>query len=275
MSGSAAHRRIASRWLPAVLVLGALGAPLVAPCDYARQYREFPNAAPSRQFALGTDELGRDRLSRLLYGSRTSLLLAPAAALASVAAAALAGTAAALGGGVSRTLILGAADVTLSLPWLFLLLTVRALLPLDVTPAASVAITFAILGVVGWAGPARVVRRALGEILGSDYLRAARSRGVGGLSLLHHHVLPNLAPVLAAQFFTSLPVFILAEANLGMLGLGIAEPLPSWGSLLGELETQVSGWSELWTHAWLLAPLATLVATLAALGVWSRKEFEG
>ena len=261
------------RYLPALLLALALGAPWLAPCDYARQYRDEPNAEPSRRFLLGTDELGRDRLSRLLYGSRTSLLLAPAAAAASVVVAALAGVAAALGRAPVRLLILGAADLTLSLPWLFLLLTVRALLPLDVSASASVAITFAILGLVGWAGPARVVRRAMSDILESDWLRAARSRGVSGGALLRHHILPNLAPVLSAQFRTTIPVFVLAEANLGMLGLGIAEPLPSWGSLLRELETQVSPLSELTTRLWLLAPLLTLLVTLAALYAWSRKEY--
>ncbi len=111
-------------------------------------------ATPSRRFPLGTDALGRDRLARLVYGTRLSLLLAPAAALLSCIAAALLGGLAGLGGGFVERAILAAADLFLSLPWLFLLLIARACLPLNVPAAVSVSITFALLGPLGWAGPA-------------------------------------------------------------------------------------------------------------------------
>src|SRR5277367_6787680 len=94
---------------------------VIAPASYAHQFREEPSAAPSRQHLLGTDDLGRDRFSRLLYGTRVSLLLAPAAALLSCVGAAVLGGAAGLAGGLLETVILGAADLFLSLPWLFLL----------------------------------------------------------------------------------------------------------------------------------------------------------
>ncbi len=257
----------------AAVFLSALGAPLLAPSSYARQFRDSPNAAPSRTFRLGTDELGRDRLSRLLYGSRTSLLLAPAAAALAVAVATAAGGAAALARGVPEMAFLGAFDLTMSLPWMFLLLTVRALLPLDVSPAASVCLTFALLGILGWAGPARVIRTAAREILSADYVLAALSRGLPRTRVLLVHVLPNLKPVLSAQFWTSIPVFILAEANLGMLGLGVAEPLPSWGSLLRDLEGQVTGSANLLAHCWLLAPVALLLMTVLAVHVLFGPEY--
>src|SRR5277367_3254574 len=102
---------------------------VIAPASYAHQFREEPSAAPSRQHLLGTDDLGRDRFSRLLYGTRVSLLLAPAAALlASLLAGLIGGTAGFMGGWTERC-VMAATDLFLSLPWLFLLITVRAALP--------------------------------------------------------------------------------------------------------------------------------------------------
>lgn len=259
-------RRLAAALLTLVAA-SALLADVVAPWPYEKQFREEPNAPPSRQFPLGTDDLGRDRLSRLIYGTRTSLFLAPAAALLTIAGALLAGSLAAIGGRAVDTMLNATMDLFLSLPWLFLLLTVRSLLPLDVAPAVSVLITFGLLGLLGWAGPARVVRSLMRQVLQSDYVLAARSRGVSRFGILRRHVVPNLRPVLAAQFWTAVPLFILAEANLGLLGLGVTEPLPSWGSLLRDLEGQVAGWSSPMQQLWLLAPVALLLAVVLGVRV--------
>lgn len=228
-------RRICQVCVAAVVLL-ALGADLWVPASYEVQFRESPLAEPSSEFPLGTDALGRDRLSRLAYGTRVSLLLAPAAALLTTLLAALLGGLAGFHGGVPARIVLASADLFLSLPWLFLLLAIRALLPLDVTPAVSVATTFAILGVLGWAGPGRLVYATARQIAGSDTVQQALATGATQARTLWVHLLPNLKPVLRAQFWAAIPLFILSEANLGILGLGIAEPLPSWGSLLRELE---------------------------------------
>ena len=142
-------------------VCAAVGANWIAPAPYEKQFRDFPNARPNGQFPLGTDELGRDRLSRLLYGTRLSLLLAPAAALLATLIAALAGISAGMIGGRVEQLILSAVDLVASLPWLFLLIAVRAVLPLNVSAYTSVAVTFLLLGALGWAGAARVIRSAV------------------------------------------------------------------------------------------------------------------
>jgi len=234
-------------------------AEFVAPAPYAHQFRDVPNAAPSRQHLLGTDDLGRDRLSRLLYGTRVSLFLAPAAALlSSLLAVLIGGTAGFVGGWVERC-VMAAADLFLSLPWLFLLITVRALLPLNVSPFTSVVITFALLGCLGWAGAARVICADARTLCSSDFVLLARASGNGGFRLLWRHILPNLKPVLYAQFWISIPVFILTEANLGILGLGVAEPLPSWGSLLRELET----FSAFSAQPWQFVPLILLVVVVS------------
>jgi peptide/nickel transport system permease protein len=222
------------------IFLLTLFAGFLSPASYDTQFREVPNAAPSRAHLLGTDELGRDLLARLLYGSRVSLLLAPAAAFLSTVIAALIGGVAGYLGGWWERLALAATDLSLSLPWFFLLVTLRALLPLNVAALTSIVITFMLLGVLGWASAARVLCAGARNLRNADFLLQARACGCRKVRLLFRHVLPNLRPVLVAQFLISIPVFILGEANLGMLGLGVAEPLPSWGSLLRTLENYQS-----------------------------------
>ncbi|MGB8261058.1 MAG: ABC transporter permease subunit, partial [Terracidiphilus sp.] len=178
--------------------------------------------------------------------------------LLSTLLAALIGGAAGFAGGWVRSAVMAATDLFLSLPWLFLLIAVRALLPLNVEPLVSVAITFSLLACLGWAAAARVVCAGAAALLESDAILLARATGSGGLRLLWRHLVPNLRPILAAQFWISVPVFILAEANLGVLGLGVAEPLPSWGSLLRELES----FSAFGAQPWLFAPLVLLVLTV-------------
>src|SRR6266704_7187702 len=124
-------QKLAASALVAIFVLMVL-ATFLLPAHYARQFRDVPNAGPSAAHLLGTDALGRDSLSRLLYGTRVSLLLAPAAALLSTLIAAFLGSAAGFLGGWFERIILAVTDLSLALPWLFLLLTVRAMLPLDV-----------------------------------------------------------------------------------------------------------------------------------------------
>jgi len=234
-------------------------ADVIAPASYTHQFRAEPDAAPSRQHLLGTDDLGRDRFSRLLYGTRVSLLLAPAAALLSSLLAALIGGTAGFRGGRVEKIVMSGTDLFLSLPWLFLLITVRALMPLNVSPIVSAAITFLLLGCLGWAAAARVVCADARSLRNSDFILLARSSGSSGLRLLWRHMVPNLLPVLLAQFWISVPAFILTEANLGMLGLGVAEPLPSWGSLLREMQSYPS----LAGNPWRFIPLLLFIVLVS------------
>jgi len=252
-------RRVACAVL--LLVVGvSLAANWLAPAGYAKQYREATDAAPSRQHWLGTDEIGRDRFARVLYGTRISLLLAPAAALLSTLLAAVIGGLAGYLGGIWTRAAMAVTDLFLSLPWLFLLITVRALMPLNVPPMISVLVTFGMLGLLGWTSAARVLCTTAGSLRGSEFVQQARASGIHGARLFWVHVLPNLKPVLYAQFWISIPVFILSEANLGILGLGVAEPMPSWGSLLKELEGLVSVGEE----PWKFVPLILLVMVVTS-----------
>ena len=262
------------RWVACavlVLVVGvSLAANWLAPAGYARQYREATDAPPSHQHWLGTDEIGRDRFARVLYGTRISLLLAPAAALVTTLMAALVGGLAGyLGGGWARS-AMAVTDLFLSLPWLFLLITVRALMPLNVSPMFSILVTFLMLGLLGWTSAARVLCSTAGSLRNSDFLQQARAAGIRGGRLFWVHVLPNLKPVLYAQFWISIPVFILSEANLGILGLGVAEPMPSWGSLLKELEGLVSVGEE----PWKFVPLVLLIVVVTSFQLVLSKQEE-
>ena len=261
-------RRLACAVLLLVLAV-SLAASWIAPGGYAKQDREAAGAPPSREHWLGTDEIGRDRFARVLYGTRISLLLAPAAALVSTLLAAFIGGLAGYLGGVWARAAMAVTDLFLSLPWLFLLITVRATLPLDVSPTFSVLVTFLLLGLLGWTAAARVLCASAGSLRSSDFVRQARAAGVSSARLFWIHVLPNLKPVLYAQFWISIPAFILSEANLGILGLGVTEPLPSWGSLLRELEGLVSVGAE----PWKFVPLVLLVIVVTSFQlVLSRQD---
>src|SRR5690349_413898 len=263
-----------ARWISLALLIVICGASLlanqIAPASYAAQFRDLPDSAPSAKHWLGTDSLGRDRFSRLLYGTRVSLLLAPAAALLSTLLAILVGGAAGFLGGAWERVALWTTDLFLSLPWIFLLIAVRAVMPLNVSPEVSIVITFSLLGILGWAPAARVLCANARSLRHSDFVLQARASGLKTSRVLAVHIVPNLAPVLLAQFWISIPVFILAEANLGILGLGVAEPLPSWGSLLRELENFANFSGEYWK----LVPLGLLVLTVTSFQLVLSREGE-
>lgn len=263
--------RLIAAALLCLVATASLGAGLWAPASYEQQFRDSPNHPPSSQFLLGTDELGRDRLSRLLYGSRVSLLLAPAAALVSTLIALCLGLAAGHFGGWIDNAILEATDLFCSVPWLFLLLAVRAMLPLNVQPMTSVAITFALLGFLGWASGVRVVRAAVVQAGESDYVLQALSCGCRPRRILFVHLAAAIVPVLSAQYWLAVPQFLLAEANLGILGLGVTEPLPSWGNMLAELQNVPA----VLEAPWRLAPALLLLLVLGSFQlVLARKEVQ-
>ena len=257
-------RRILQR-LAIGLLLGvalcALLAPAIAPYDYSRQFRESPNAPASHRFPMGTDDLGRDRFSRLLYATRISILLAPAAALVSVLLALLISSIAAARARFADHALSGFTTLCLSLPWIFLFITLRAILPLNTSPIASILVTFGLMGIAGWAWPARLFTASIRQMLQSGWLLQARAAGISRSRIALVHAWPHLRAIAIAQFRILVPAYILSEASLGLLGLGVAEPLPSWGNLLAELQHP----SRVHDNPWILAPLALLMLVMIAL----------
>ncbi len=261
-----------SKLIAIVLMLMVFAAAMLAgwlaPAGFEQQFRAHPNESPSSRFLLGTDELGRDRLARLLYGSRVSLLLAPAvAALATSIALGIALVAGFAGGKLDKS-ILAATDLTNSVPLLFVLIGARALLPLDMGTNLSIAITFSLLALCGWASGVRVLRSAVLQVKNSGYIRQAVAAGGTRHRTLFLHSAAALRPVLTAQFFLMTPQFLIAEANLGALGLGISEPVPSWGNLLMELQNYIT----IFDAPWRLAPALLLAITLLSFQILLAKR---
>jgi ABC-type dipeptide/oligopeptide/nickel transport system permease subunit len=250
-----------------VVILAVLLADWLAPGGYAAQNRDLPLAAPCERFLLGTDELGRDLFARVLFGGRVSLLLAGAAAAVSTVIAALAGLASGFAGGAGEALLERLSSLLLSLPWLFLLLAARASLPLDLSPVQSAWITFLMLGLLGWAAPAQVIARSTAALRQSGFALRARAQGCGWVRIAVFQMSPNLWPVIRSQFLILLPGFILTEATLSLLGLGVSEPLPSWGGLLRGLEDYTLAAA----RPWRLAPLALLVLVAASIQIVTGK----
>src|SRR5205807_2739015 len=183
--------RIAAIAVLVVAMGAALGANYIAPASYEQQFRESPSASPSAQHLLGTDDLGRDRFARLLHGARVSLVLAPlAAAISTVLAAFFGGMAGYFGGWMERW-ALTVVDLFLSIPWLFLLISVRAVLPLNISPQASVVVTFLLLGFLGWAASARIICAGTRDMMKSEFVALARATGFSGVKLVRLHVLPD------------------------------------------------------------------------------------
>jgi len=212
--------------------------------------RLFGVDPPGLIFLLGSDGYGRDEFSRVLYGGQVSLLTGLLAAALALALGVALGTAAGYFGGWVDGLLMRSGELVMAAPWLYLLLGVRALLPLHISAVETFGLLIAIIGGVGWVRPARVVR---GVVLGareSGYVEAARGFGAGPWHVIRRHILPATLPVTATQATVLIPQYILAEVALSFLGFGVGEPVPSWGNMLSEARQYHS----LLEHPWLLAP---------------------
>jgi peptide/nickel transport system permease protein len=185
-------------------------------------------------FLLGADSRGRDILSRLLYGARTSIGLALVATLGALAIGAFAGALAGFRGGWVDESVMRLADFVIVLPTIYVVLVLRAVLPLVLPPSAVFVLVGSIFVLAGWTFVAKGVRAIVAVERDREYVLAARSLGAGGLRLLARHLVPACAGHLAVQATVLLPAFILAEATLSFVGLGFPDAVPSWGTMLIE-----------------------------------------
>jgi peptide/nickel transport system permease protein len=255
-----------------VAVFGALVAlcaagPLVAPYDPLVQHREIADSAPSVLHWLGTDDFGRDVLSRFLVGANWSVLAGGAAtALTLLIGWAVGGGAGFKRGWMDQTLMrLG--DLILSLPWLYVLIGLRAVLPLDMKPRTAVATMLLLIALVSWARPARLVRGVVLSLSERGFVEAARGFGVSEFRIFRRHVLPGTLALLAVQTLVLFPRFVLAEVTLSFLGLGVGEPEPSWGGLILGLK-QAYLLREQW---WRLLPVCLMAPLFLSCAIAARR----
>jgi peptide/nickel transport system permease protein len=206
-------------------------------------------------YLLGSDAYGRDSFSRILYGGQISLLAGLLGAALTLALGLCVGGAAGYFGGWKDDALMRIAELFLALPWLYLLFALRAFLPLTVTPAQAFLLITLVIGAVGWARPARLVRGIVLSAKERDFIRAARGFGASNWYLFSRHILPQTSSVLLTQAAILVPQFVLAEMTLSFLGLGVPEPLPSWGNLLASLQQ----YSVLVSYWWMYLPAVAIV----------------
>jgi peptide/nickel transport system permease protein len=211
--------------------------------------------APARIALLGTDGFGRDVLSRLLHGGRISIGAGLLATFCALFAGVGFGTIAGFFGGRIDSAIMRLADLFMAVPWLYLLFAVRAALPLHLDTRATFLLLVAVLGIVGWARPARLIRGIVLSARERTYVTAARGFGAEAPYLLRRHILPQTLGVVLTQAGLLVPQYILAEVTLSFLGLGVGEPTPSWGAMLGSLQQ----YSVLTSYWWMFTPAIALV----------------
>jgi peptide/nickel transport system permease protein len=196
----------------------------------------FGTDSPTPLFLFGSDDFGRDLFSRLLFGGQISLFAGLLGAASSLTLAVAIGGAAGYYGGWVDEISMRAAELFLALPWLYLLFAVRMALPLDLAPTQAFLLVLAVIGIVGWARPARLIRGVVLSARARDYVAAARCLGASDPYLLRRHVLPQILGILLTQAALLAPQYILAEVTLSFFGLGVGEPVPSWGNMLSSLQ---------------------------------------
>jgi ABC-type dipeptide/oligopeptide/nickel transport system permease subunit len=232
----------------AFFVLVAVFAPLLAPYDPKAQ-TGLPYQSPSASHLLGTNDIGQDILSELIYGTRVSLAIGFLAALLAIVVGTLVGVVSGYFGGLVDTLLMRFVDITLALPFLPLLIVLAVFL------GRNIRTTVLVISVVIWARPARILRSQVLSARERGFVQAARSMGGRPAHLLRRHVLPAVSPLIIAQFVRAANIAILLEASLSFLGLGDVTA-KSWGTTL----YYASARGAFLTRAWLWWVLPTGLA---------------
>lgn len=238
-----------------VLCLAALFAPAIAPQDPLLLDTKMRFLVPFGQvmFPLGTDELGRDTLSRLLYGGRISLTVGLVAMVTTIVTGAVIGLLAGYLGGWADTLLMRFVDTMLCFPQVFLLLVIAAFIP---PTLLSISL---IIGLTSWMEVTRIVRAEILHLKEQDFVQAARALGAGRMRIMFQELLPNIAAPLLVAATLKVAAAVLMESYISYLGYGVQPPLASWGNML----TNAQGYFD--TVPW-LAMLPGVMITLTVMG---------
>lgn len=264
----------ASLILIGVFTVVALAAPLIAPYDYALQNYDAVTQPPSARYPLGTDQLGRDILSRLIYGARISLSVGIIVQLVVLAIGVPAGLLAGFYGGKIDSAVMRVVDIISALPsLLFVILIMTYLRAVQDTAQGGVLGTIAELndrtgrligvfigiGLIGWPTVARLVRAQTLSLKEKEFIEAARNLGAHNGAIMLRHILPNtIAPIVVAATI-GIPRAILYEAGISFLGLGVYPPMPSWGLMISESIANLRAYPHM-----LVAPAIALSLTVLA-----------
>ena len=226
-----------------MLILVGILADVLAPYDHMEPHTEDILQAPSAQFLLGTDYVGRDFLSRLIHGARLSLIVGLAATTLNVVVAVLIGGSSGFFGGKLDLAVQRFVDAWMAFPGLLLLLTVMSIV------GRGMLQIIVVLGITGGIVGSRTVRGAVIDIKENAYFHAAQSIGSAGWRTFIRHVLPNIAPVVIVIFTINIGGVIISEASLSFLGFGLPPSVPSWGAMLsreGRQFMEIAPWLALW-----------------------------
>ena len=209
-----------------LIIFLALITPLIAPYDYAYQDLDLGPSGPSAQHLLGTDTLGRDLLTRMLYGSRISLLVGFLATLVALSIGVIWGTIAGFSGGKVDTIMMRIVDVLYGIPFIIFVILLMVIF------GRNLILLFMAIGAVEWLTMARIVRSQVMTLSKQEFILSARAMGVSKAGIIFRHLIPNsVGPVIVYATLT-VPQIMLLEAFLSFLGLGVQAPLSSWGLLI-------------------------------------------
>ena len=208
------------------LIILSILTPWIAPYDYSFQDLSLGPSSPSIMHLLGTDTLGRDLLTRMLYGSRISLLVGFIATFVAVFIGVIWGTVAGFYGGKIDTVMMRIVDVLYGIPFIILIILLMVIF------GRNLVLLFMAIGAVEWLTMARIVRSQVMSITQQEYVMASKAMGVSNLSIIYRHLIPNtLGPVIVYATLT-IPQVMLLESFLSFLGLGVQPPMSSWGLLI-------------------------------------------
>ncbi|MBV1818240.1 ABC transporter permease [Anaerosalibacter bizertensis] len=215
-----------------IMILSALLAPILTPYNpYEMDYSKI-NQPPSSEHLLGTDEVGRDYLTRILYGGRVSMKVGLFAVIIEIIIGALVGGLAGYYGGWVDNLLMRLVEIFMSFPFLPLAITISAVIGTKVEPQQRMYIVMMIIGLLSWPGLARMIRGQILSLREQEFVQAARALGIRDSKIIWRHLIPNTVGYIIVSATLGMAGAIMSESGLSFLGLGVTPPTPTWGNLI-------------------------------------------